>query len=1159
MLKDFESKVGAYLNTPPPDFHAAVSQIATDEEQKGFWSSMWEGIKKPAIGLGEDIGSLTEDYTGAQQAITELKTGESEIGRAFEANKDKIRPEIYARLKAENAKTADDLQMIIGEKPTLKKWIGDIGGTVLTAAPLPIMKFGMLSKVTSSFLKAAITGGGYMAAFNASDAMSDNKSAEEILKEAGQGFLIGSAFGSATFLGARGFSRLASLKPFTNLYNKISESEVGRSISQFVRPVSSVLSKDFGEVGKMVADRLERADTNVQGAMGRIIRIGNDIGAVFGKNEAGREASYQLGKKLRGVASRISPAEPASEFALGVSTFRSERAENLSKEAFDLAIEGKIVEASQKVADSIDDELGLALKSKGVKMKSTTPTIGFYEGGKEPSASPHYFGKLDNDVKSEIAAFGKKSNQDSIVLYQTKEAGQRITQSNTDALPAIKIKVPGLNETNIEEFRVQLSKSTEGKVGGFITVNPKTGEITILNVKEFDNLERSEFEELLKKVRDVVKLNGGTTQTFYTKNLIFDKNNYDKIIQESVGSNASRVGGSAARPISSGRLDERGRITGRVSGQGAERQLGFGAQEALGIGKELPGDLKNLTPEQYYRALFGDVAAEAESRGTMIRIPAGKDEPAHWVKFESLENYFPQQVAELKEMEVGGRLRKWVVRRAKEEGEFKSELEAAKALDGYIEFVRKEGVGISKENGWIQYMLSSGQAESEAEAKRLMMQVFKEQSMVKLGGSLEHARIVNNPFYNPFPDEVAPLYVMDSLTRLENIEQFGVKYTGESAKLPKLSRAITEIRLSKGRKVAENFDKFLNIAMNRINTASQEAKLSFYLRTTQVPKLSFAQIVNSGQSILNPLLKSDSRSTFIGLWKALGDKGIKFSLESGATIQSVFNEMARATAAGGNFGDKFLKVTGFIWTEKFNRTVAANVGKEWVLRNFERLLKNPANMTYKFRLQELGVNVEKALARGSLTQNDILKAAQLFAEKTQFRSRPLDLPYWASSNAGKLFWQFKNFTYQQTRFLYDNLIGEVKRGNYGRAARNVLVLGTIFPMAGEVLQDVRSLITQSRRPTGALERYWSDITGSGAMGMISDWVDASRFDQAERFVLPPVFSSLTQLINSANNPEKFLTELAKQTGVFTPIANVMREKQKGRESTLESIQNLLDY
>ena len=1157
MLKDFESKVGAYLNTPLPDFHAAVSQVATDEEQKGFWGSIWEGIKKPAVGLGEDIGSLTEDYKGAQQSITELKTGDSEIGRAFEANKDRIRPEVYARLKMESAKTADDLQMIIGEKPTLKKWVGDIGGTVLNAVPLPIMKFGILSKVTSSFLKAAITGGGYVAAFNAADAMSDNKSAEDILKEAGQGFLLGSAFGSVTFLGARGFSRLASLKPFANLYNKISESEVGRSISQFVRPVSSVLSKDFGEIGKMVADRLERADTNVQGAMGRIIRIGNEIGAVFGKNEAGREASYLLGKRLRGVASQMSPAEPASEFALGVSTFRSERAENLSKEAFDLASQGKIVEASQKVADSIDDELGLALKGKGIKVKPTTPTIGFYEGGKEPSASPHYFGKLDNDVKSEIAAFGKKSNQDSIVLYQTKEAGQRIIQSNADALPAIKIKVPGLNETNIEEFRVQLAKSTDGKIGGFITGNPKTGEITILNVKEFDSLERSEFEELLKKVRDVVKLNGGTTQTFYTKNLIFNKNNYDKIIQESVGSNASRVGGSAARPISSGRLDERGRITGRVSGQGAERQLGFGAQEA--VGKELPEDLRNLTPEQYYRALFGDVAAEAESRGTMIRIPASKDEPAHWVKFESLENYFPQQVAELKEMEVGGRLRKWVIRRVVEEGEFESELKAAQALDGYIEFVRKEGVGVSKENGWIQYMLSSGQAESEAEAKRLMMQVFKEQSMVKLGGSLEHARMVNNPFYNPFPDEVAPLYAMDSLTRLENIEQFGVKYTGESAKLPKLSRAITEVRMSKGRKAAENFDKFLNIAMNRINTSSQEAKLSFYLRATQVPKLSFAQIVNIGQSVLNPLLKTDARSTFMGLYKAFTNEGVQKALESGATIQSVFNEMARATAAGGSFGDKFLKVTGFIWTEKFNRTVAANVGVDWVSRNFERLLKNPANMTYKFRLQELGVNVEKALARGSLTQSDILKAAQLLAEKTQFRSRPLDLPYWASSNAGKLFWQFKNFSYQQFRFLYDNLAGEVKRGNYGRAARNVLVLGTVFPMAGEVLQDVRSLITQSRRPTGALERYWSDLTGAGAMSMISDFVDASRFDQAERFVLPPAFSSLTQLINSADDPKKFFTELAKQTGVFTPISNIMREKQKGRASTLESIQDILNY
>lgn len=1149
MLKDFESKASAYLNTPPPDFHSAISQVATEEEQKGFWGSLVDSFTKPATELGKDIATVLPSYGGAKEAMARST-------EYLEANKDKFRPEVYARLKAGNSKLVDDLQTVLGDRPSLEKWTGDIGGTVLSAVPLPVGKLTFLAKGASPLIKAAISGGGYMAAFSAADAMSNNETAANIAKDAGVGFLIGAPTGGLGFLGGKGFVRLASNKFFANAYSKIADAEATKLFTQFVRPVGSILSTDFGDAGKMVVDRLTKADSNVQGAMGRILRIGNDVGAFFSSNEAGRESSYQLGKKLRGVGSTFSPAEPSSEFALGVSTYRSERAENLSKEAFDLVSQGKVVEASQKVAESVDEELGLSLKAKGVRLKGTTPTIGVYEGGKEPSASPLYFGKLDDSVLGDVAAFGKKSNQDSIVLFKTKENGLRITQADADAVPAVKIKIPGLNESNIDEFRAKLSESTEGKFGGYITGDPAKGEITILNVQQFDGMARSDFEAGLQKVRDMVKLNGGTTKTFYTKNIVFDKNNYEQYIQKSLGGNVSRVGAIEERGASTG-LNERGRITGRISGQEGERQLGFGAQEALPEG-QLPEDLAKLTPEEYYRSLFGDVAAEAQSRGTMVRLPASNGTPAHWIEFKPLNNYFPQQVAELNEMKIKGRLRPWVLRRAVEEGDFRTTEEAARALDGYIEFVEKEGVGVSKGNGWVRWLISSGQVETEAEANKLMQQIFKEQSLVKLGGSLEHAKLVNNPFYNPFPDEVAPLYAMDSITRLENIEQFGVKYSGESAKLPTLTKAIEQVRVTQGRKAAQKFDNFLNIAMNRINNATDEAKLSLYLRMSQVPKLAFAQIVNIGQSVLNPLLKTDARSTFMGLYKAFTNEGTKRAMESGATIQSVFNEMARETAAGGNFGDKFLKVTGFIWTEKFNRTVAANVGSEWAQRNFEKLLLNPEKTVYRFRLDELGINVDKALSRGKLTQNDLLKAGQLMADKTQFRSRPLDLPYWSSSNAGKLFWQFKNFSYQQFRFLFDNVAGEAKRGNYGKAARNVLVLATIFPMAGEILQDVRSLITQSRRPTDPLERYWSDLAGIGAMSMISDLVDASRYDQAERFVLPPALTSATSLVNAADDPQKFLTELARQTGVFTPIANVMREPSPGRASTLESIQDLLN-
>jgi len=1141
MLKDFKSKATAYLEQPVLDVPQGIAQSTTQETEEGFFQS----LVKPATELGKDLAELTPAVKETRSYIEELR---------------KTNPEL-----------ADKTETLLGEKPTFKKVVGDVVGTALLAVPLPIAKIGIMSKIASPLLKFSINGGGYMAAFSAADAASQNKEAGEIAKSAGLGFLAGMGVGSVGYLGIKGFTRLASLKPFQNAYNAIAETETSKVISQYMRPVADVLSTDFGTVGKDVVNRLYNADRNVQGAVGRIMRIMDETGSKFGLDDVGREQSYQLGKNLRGRMGDVSipPSEGASQFNVLASTFREKESENISKEVFNLATQGKYVEAAEKSVTVYDKELGSSLKELGIKVKETDPMIGVWQGSKEPSVMMNFFGALDDKTIAKISEVGSATNQDAMFVVQTKIGNKFITKADAEAQPMLKIKVPGLSTDDDVNLVIDaISEVTQNKIGQNFSRNLKTGEVVIINSGD-----RAEFEALAKEVKKVVESNKGSIKIQYVKTNLIEKQNYANNIQKALGAESRGIKGVGNE------ISGTGRITGRFSKREGSILRDADGQESL-FGSKFPEDIKSLNKEEFYRALLGDVAAEAESRGVKVRVPAMNGERAYWTEFKPIENYFPQQVAELNEMKKAGinygrgvfkglqkkiglkpkdgRLRNWVVRRSVEEGDFKSAVEAEKALDGYIEFVEKEGLGVTKENGWVQYMIKSGQVETEAEAFKVMRQVFKDQSIVKLGGSLEHARIVNNPFYNPFPDEVVPLYAIDSITRMENIEQFGSKYTGESAKLPGLTKAIDNVRKADGRNASDRFEKFLDVAMNRINNATDEAKFVYYARMLQIPKLSFAQIVNVGQSVLNPLLKTDMKSTFIGLQKAFTNEGVKTAMESGATVQSVFNEMVKATAAGGNFADKWLKVTGFIWTEKFNRTVAANVGVKWAERNFETLLKNPTKISNKIRLEELGINVEKALKRGSLTGNEKLRAAQIMAEKTQFRSRPMDLPIWASSNTGKLFWQFKNFMYNQFLFVFkDNLANEIKNKQYGRAARNILILGTVFPMAGEVLQDVRSLVTQTRRPTKFLDRYLSDIASVGSMALVSDLVDAVRFDSTDQFIMPPALSSVTAIVDKADDPEEMLKEIVKQTGIGAPIINVTRERREGRASTLESIQDIL--
>ena len=49
-------------------------------------------------------------------------------------------------------------------------------------------------------------------------------------------------------------------------------------------------------------------------------------------------------------------------------------------------------------------------------------------------------------------------------------------------------------------------------------------------------------------------------------------------------------------------------------------------------------------------------------------------------------------------------------------------------------------------------------------------------------------------------------------------------------------------------------------------------------------------------------------------------------------------------------------------------------------------------------------------------------------------------------------------------------------------------------MVGEVTSDIRSLITGSKRPTKALDRYLSNIANAGTFGLALDLWESAKFD-----------------------------------------------------------------
>ena len=494
------------------------------------------------------------------------------------------------------------------------------------------------------------------------------------------------------------------------------------------------------------------------------------------------------------------------------------------------------------------------------------------------------------------------------------------------------------------------------------------------------------------------------------------------------------------------------------------------------------------------REILNDAAKIAQDLKVTIKTTKGVAE----VPFTPRQNYFPHISPSLDRLK-SGRIRQETIESAVNRGVFKNAQEASGVLDSYISFVEQNGRG---GQFWINWLVKSGQAKSLDEARGMTLRYFKTGTLKKFG-QIEKARELDFPFYDPDPRRVLPTYLAGAYTRLGEIGQFGQKSQKLNALLGKVSRL-------QGRDAAVDLRNLIKIATGQIEKSLPREKLSLWIRAVQVPKLAFAQILNIGQSI-NTVLVSDTTSTLKGIAYAFSNKGVRRALESGATLENVFNETHRALGVDTEFGEKFLRYVGFTATEKFNRTVAANAGISYAESTLQKLIKNPTNPLLQRRLSELKIDAAQAITRGFLLPEEKLMAAQMMTEFTQFRGRPLDLPAFASSPEGKVLFQFKNFAYQQTILLKKRIVDETKKGNYGGVMRDLFVLGTLFPMVGEVLGDIRSLVSGTRRPTNFLDRYLNNLMQVGGFGIIADAFNSIAYGRLLEFFAGPGVSTGVQL------------------------------------------------
>lgn len=507
------------------------------------------------------------------------------------------------------------------------------------------------------------------------------------------------------------------------------------------------------------------------------------------------------------------------------------------------------------------------------------------------------------------------------------------------------------------------------------------------------------------------------------------------------------------------------------------------------------------------REVLNETADVAEQLGVEIETKEGRK------PFQRIRHYYPHVIRSIEQLSKRGRVREDVIKNLVRLDEAPDMASAAQMLDDYIAFVD----GKDPAKSLVAYLVATGQAKNHFDA---LAKLKHYRQKVRRHGSVEFAREINLPFWDPDPGMTLPHWIASASERLEQIRVFGQNNE-------EIARLLEQLEEEGGN--VTKVQRLIQRVMGVVEDDPNLVKISRLVRMIQGFKLGLASIPNASQGALNTLFFADLPSTVAGFRGLITRTGHKLGRESGATIDSVLNEMTRE--AGGDSGPLglFLKATGFTLTERLNRVYAASAGVKWANRLLKRLKTNLRDVRTRERLAELGLDPDDLVRRGyQLYPDEVLLVAKKFSDLTQFRSRVQDMPAMASHPVGKVFWQFKTFIYNQGRLItrkfkreLSGLAAAVREGDTKlaterglRVTRDLLVLGTVFPLTGEMIKAVRAAIQGRDREEKGIERYFDDMLQVGSLGILGAILEAGQFGRTAGFLLGPAGSDIAELVDA---------------------------------------------
>lgn len=398
--------------------------------------------------------------------------------------------------------------------------------------------------------------------------------------------------------------------------------------------------------------------------------------------------------------------------------------------------------------------------------------------------------------------------------------------------------------------------------------------------------------------------------------------------------------------------------------------------------------------------------------------------------------------------------------------------ESSKALREMLNKVQSEAKGTGLETGYLenyfprkynwdeitkagrkekilQSMVDSGQAGTKAEAEQFLNDfIFK--NTQRKSGNLEYERMFDIEGYERDPEKALTMYADSAARRITEAKMFGKKDEIPSALINKISEGGGDYR--EAQKVFDYVYK----------GEPKNSFAQFLLGYNAFTKLSLGFFSNLTQSV-NTAAKGGLLNTLKGAGQALaqGIKAVKKTdYDDISVLANTLDDHVSLQEAG--LSNKFMNGAMYLFQkiENFNRRTASNTGVLRAKELADVFKKDPNSAFASRQLESLGIKVEDII-NGTLTEKQLLTAANKMTRITQFKIDALNLPTMWRSPLGKVLSQFKSFSFMQTKFIRDEIFKEAKQGNLAPLLR----FFALAPIASYMTQSMRNTINSASQNT----------------------------------------------------------------------------------------------